>query len=140
MHKKKLFLAATLLLSSALAADVVEFYNGAVLNGKVVHQNDERLTISVNGKVTTYSKADIKTINQEQREVSPPPLPTQTPAESSRKASTYDLLIPDRGGFTVSDSELGALNIGLWTYARYSNQTSIDDTYIDESGEEQEIT
>jgi len=142
MHNKKILLSllTSFALSSAVSGDIIKFYNGAVVEGYVVHQNSKRLTINVNGKVSTYSKEDIQNIDLEQREVSPPPAPTQTVAESSRKASTYDLLLPDRGGFTVADSEIGALNIGLWTYARYSNQTNIDDTYIDESGQEQEIT
>ena len=63
-----------------------------------------------------------------------------TGLESSRKEHTYDVLRPNRGGFDIADTEVGSLNYSLWMYARYANQTHIGDTYIDEQGNEQEIT
>ncbi len=142
MHSKKIALSllTSFALSSLLSGDVIEFFNGAVVEGYVVHQNSERLTINVNGKVSTYSKEDIQKINLEQRKVSPAPSPTVSASDASRKSSTYDMLYSDRGSFTVADTEAGALNIGIWTYARYENQTGIDTAYVDEAGEEKEAT
>jgi len=140
MHKNNLFFVATLLLSSALLADVVEFKNGATLDGMVLKQDAETLTINVAGEVTTYAQSDIQRIELTKREISSPPSPKSSVLESSKQQNTYDVLYPDRGGFSLANTEVGTLNYGLWTYVRYSNQTHIDDNYVDESGNDQEIT
>jgi len=137
MFKKVLLLALLVTLS---LADKVEFKNGAVLNGTILDQNTETVSINVAGTVTTYAQSDIQNIVLEAKVVSTPPSPTPSMVESSRKQSTTDVLYPNRGGFQLADTEVGSLNYGLWTYARYSNQTHIDDTYIDESNIEQNIT
>lgn len=48
-------------------------------------------------------------------------------------------LKPNGGGFKVAASEMGDLNISLYTYARYENQTGLDDTYTDSFGRTREL-
>jgi len=53
---------------------------------------------------------------------------------------TYDIMYRDRASLPLADTNVGSLNFGLWSYARYANQTHIGDTYTDEQGYEQNIT
>ncbi len=142
MYNKRVLLSllTSFALSGVLLADSIEFKNSAILNGYIVEENSATLSINVDGTITTYSKDDIKNITHEKRVVSAPPSPDVTIADTSKKESTFDMLYPNRGSFKVADTDAGSLNIGLWTYARYSNQTSIDDTYTDESGQKQQVT
>jgi hypothetical protein len=48
-------------------------------------------------------------------------------------------LQPNGGGFKVADTKMGDLNISLYSYARYQNQTALDDTYTDSSGRTSEL-
>ncbi len=139
-NKIALCLSAAITLSSTLLADSVEFKNGATLKGTILNQSAETLTINVAGSVSTYAQSDIQNIELETKEISAPPSPKQSVLESSRQQNTYDVLYPNRGGFSLADTEVGSLNYGLWTYVRYSNQTHIEDTYVDESGNEQDVT
>ena len=52
----------------------------------------------------------------------------------------YGELSPERAGFRVANTELGALNISLWTYARYINSTGLDPVSYDASGNERDVT
>jgi hypothetical protein len=52
----------------------------------------------------------------------------------------YGELSPERAGFRVANTELGALNISLWTYARYINSTGLDPISFDDFGNEQDVT
>ena len=51
----------------------------------------------------------------------------------------YGELSPERAGFRVANTELGALNISLWTYARYLNSTGLDPVSYDASGNERDV-
>jgi hypothetical protein len=48
-------------------------------------------------------------------------------------------LQPNGGGFKVAADKRGDLNISLYTYARYENQTGLDDTYTDSFGRTREL-
>ena len=128
------------LLTTLALADKVEFNNGAILNGTVTEQDRTTLSINVAGTVTTYAQSDITNVEISDKVVSPPPSTTVDIAQTSKKENTTDILYPNRGSFLLADTEMGSMSYGLWTYARYSNQTQIKDTYIDEQGIEQEIT
>jgi len=131
MLKKSILLS---LLATLALADKVEFNNGALLEGTVTTQNTETLSINVAVTVTTYAQSDITKVEISDKVVSPPPSTTVDIAQTSKKENTTDILYPNRGSFLLADTEMGSMSYGLWTYARYSNQTQIEDTYIDEQG------
>ncbi len=151
MYNRQILLSllTSFALSSVLLGDSIEFKNGATLSGKIIDQDSKTITINVTGTTTTYAKSDIANIDVAKKVVSPPPSPAPSLgqnktfteiAQTSKKEDTFDIIYPDRGSLKLADTELGSLNFGLWTYARYSNQTHIDDTYTDERGIEQKVT
>lgn len=46
---------------------------------------------------------------------------------------------PNYSGFALSDTELGSLNLSIFTYARYLNQKGLDDDYTDSFGRTREL-
>ncbi len=73
--------------ASTVYADTIYFSNGAQVEGNVVSQNDNTVTVESNGKQTTYSMTDIKTIQQPQK-ISPSPPPMQ-PSSPQTAPDTY---------------------------------------------------
>ncbi|RLG31904.1 hypothetical protein DRN98_06040, partial [Methanosarcinales archaeon] len=129
-----------LCLSTEASADEIEFKNGAVIKGTITEQNSETLSIDVDGKIYTYSKLDIKNIILESKEILPPsPLSVDGVEAEPTAKDTYGVLNPERSGFRVADTELGALNISIWSYVRYISQLSLNDTYTDGSGVEKSV-
>ncbi len=51
----------------------------------------------------------------------------------------YGMLSAQRSGFQVAKTEIGTLNVSLWTYVRYINSLGLDPTYIDGSGNEHDV-
>ncbi len=78
--KKVLITMIVILAASTVYADTIYFSNGAMVEGNVVSQNDNTVTVESNGKQTTYSRSDIQNIQPGQRVASPPPPP---PVQSS---------------------------------------------------------
>ena len=69
-------LYAFLLLASCAISDTLYFHNGATLNGKIIQESKQTLTIDVAGKKTTYSMSDIKDVK---RVTAAPPPPAIAP-------------------------------------------------------------
>ena len=67
------------LIYSGLYGDTINFKNGAVLDGKIVKEDKSTVTITIEGKQTTYSMSDVKSIKRD-KVVSPPPPPPPPPA------------------------------------------------------------
>jgi len=88
MNTIKSFLTL-LILSNFVQADLVEFNNGAKLNGIIEDQNHKTLTINIDGKSTTYLKSDIKNITLSQKVSSPPP----PPAVKNENKTEKDLIL-----------------------------------------------
>lgn len=60
--------------------------------------------------------------------------PQQPPKEDPTQSMKAWYLQPGFAGFKLADGEMGALNMSLYTYVRYLNQTETDDTYTDAFG------
>lgn len=132
-------------LNSIVLADVIYFKNGAQVKGIVLNQTEKTVTIKTPGSFATYAQEDIERVEISKMIVSSAPSVSEDKnfleiAQTSKKEATYDLMYPDRGSLQLAETNVGTLNFGLWTYARYSNQTHIGDSYTDEQGNEQEIT
>jgi hypothetical protein len=143
-----------LALASEVSADEIEFKNGAIVRGTVTAQDNKTLSINVDGKIMTYSMSDIKNIEIEGQEISPPsPLSVDgveadSPVNDSNSTvkdsidvlnPLYGNLNPERAGFRVANTKSGTLNISVWAYIRYINQLNLDPTYTDGSGIEKSV-
>ena len=71
----KKIIAALLLAGTLLTADTIKFKNGAVVEGKIVHEDAQTVTIKAGGTETTYAKMDVAFIQKGGRNISPPPPP-----------------------------------------------------------------
>jgi len=71
----KSWLISLVLGLSILAADTINFKNGAVIEGKITHEDDQTVTIRTGGSETTYARRDIASLSRNGRTVSAPPPP-----------------------------------------------------------------
>lgn len=127
-------------LNTTAFADEIEFKNGAVITGTVTEQDSETLSISIDGKIVIYSKLDIRKIKLDDEPISPPPpLSVGGVKTGSGELGDYGVLNTERSGFRVADTENGTLNVSVWSYVRYINQLSLEDTYTDGSGIEKDV-
>jgi len=56
-------------------ADTIKFKNGAVVEGKIVDEDAQTVTVQAGGAKTTYAKIDIAFIQKGGKHISPPPPP-----------------------------------------------------------------
>ncbi|WP_300363500.1 hypothetical protein [Hydrogenimonas sp.] len=69
-------------------ADTIKFKNGAVVEGKIVDEDAQTITIEAGGAKTTYAKIDIAFIQKGGRHISPPPPPPAKAAAPSKNLGT----------------------------------------------------
>jgi hypothetical protein len=77
-----------------------------------------------------------------------PPTGPVTPADAGRALAAETAAAGTAGnwaqfapgvGFTVANTDLGTLELSLYSYIRYLNATATDDTYVDRFGQTQEV-
>jgi len=86
-------LLALVVIASLSFGDTIYFNNGAIVDGKISEENDQTVTINIEGNSVTYSMNDIKKLDRTLVSAPPPPPPASvTPASNTKVISAGTIM------------------------------------------------
>jgi RNase P/RNase MRP subunit p29 len=100
-----------------LHADTIYFKNGATIEGKIIEETGQTLTIERQGVETTYAKIDVAKIAKGRRISPPPPPPKPTAGKQTKKETASQT---GRSSKSAQSSRIVTLRAGTKVFVELS--------------------